>query len=286
MVSRIQAFGILALVLLITLMPGCTTPQQHITPQPPANISVPQQQGNSSAPQPQNNTNVPQPQNNATGNLSSAGGVVGGNNRFAIDLYSQYSNSSGNIFFAPSSIYTALAMTYEGANGSTASEMASVMHLPVNDSIRRSGFAYLIQKMNSNGELKNADAIWVAKDQPMLDAYLQDIQDNFGGGANQLDFNADPEGSRLTINDWVQNETNDKIQNLIPAGLITQGTKLVLTNAVYFKGQWARQFNETFTEDAVFHKADNTIVTAKLMHDTNGFDYMENDKIPDAQHAL
>jgi len=251
MTLRNHVFGIIAFAMLALSISGC------FAPPPPFN--------------PGNNT-VP----------GAAGTVAEGNNRFAMDMYSQLKNESGNVFLSPFSISTALAMTYEGANGSTASEMSSVLHLPQNDTERREGYATLIYKINNGGgksELSTANALWLQKDRPLLGSYTQDVMQYYGGNTSLLDFRSDPEGSRSLINSWVENRTNDRIRNLIPEGLITPSTKLVLINAVYFKGEWVRQFNETDTEDGDFRTGILSSKKVRLMHSTDVFNYMENDKL-------
>jgi serpin B len=248
MTSRF-AYGAFALMIAIMLFYGCVTPN----PVPPSNV-----------------TNGP------------TNSVVDGNNRFAMDMYSQLKNKSGNVFFSPFSISTALAMTYEGANGSTASEMSAVLHLPKNDAERKEGYATLIYKINNGGgksELSTANALWLAKGQPLQVGYSQDVTRYYGGNITQLDFKSDSEGSRKLINSWVENKTHDRIKDLLPDGVITPFTKLVLTNAVYFKGEWVRQFNATFTEDADFHTGTLPTKKVQLMHSTDEFSYMENDKL-------
>ena len=240
-------FGIIALIILVAFMPGCTAPQ------PPVH-------------------------NTTAGSVAA---VVEGNNLFAMDLYSRYKGEPGNVFFSPFSVSSALAMTYEGANGQTAEEMASVLHLPQNDTLRRDGYYELISEMNGdNGSvLRTANALWVQNDQPLLASYLQVVQDNYGGAATPLDFRNDAEGSRLLINSWVENKTEDRIQDLLAPGTITPGTKLVLTNAVYFKGSWATQFNSSLTSQDDFTTSPGTVENVSMMHSTDEYSYMENDQL-------
>jgi serine protease inhibitor len=172
MLQRFLAFGALALVAIAFLFSGCVSPNPPPTPL-------------------QNHTFSP---NNS---------VVEGNSRFAMDIYSKYRGEAGNIFLSPFSISTALAMTYEGADGTTAKEMSSVLHLPGNDTTRREGYAALLSKINAERNesvLRSANALWLQKDQPLLDGYTQDIAQYYGGYATLLDFRADAEGSRTRIN--------------------------------------------------------------------------------------
>ncbi len=240
-------FGIIALIILAASMPGCTSPL------PPVHNTTP----------------------------GSIGAVVEGNNLFAMDLYSRYKGEQGNVFFSPFSISSALAMTYEGANGQTATEMASVLHLPQNGTLRRDGYYGLINEINGDrgSVLRTANALWVQNDQPFLASYLQDVQDNYGGAATPLDFKNDPDGSRLQINSWVKGKTDDRIQDLLAPGMITPGTKLVLTNAVYFKGSWATQFNSSLTSQDDFTTSPGTVENVSMMHSTDEYSYMENSQL-------
>jgi serpin B len=211
--------------------------------------------------------------------------VVDANNKFALDFYSEYQSVEGNVFFSPYSISTALAMTYEGAIGQTAEEMQSVFYFPEDDSLRRSGYANLYNEINKSDKkykLITANALWVEKDFQFLDEYFDLIDQYYDGKVNNLDFKKDPESSRVTINDWVENKTNDKIKDLIPYGLINHMTRLVLTNAIYFKGEWAKEFNEDETRDRNFKVSSNNNVKVKMMQKIDNksiFAYAENNQL-------
>ena len=211
--------------------------------------------------------------------------MVASNNRFALDLYSLYrEREEGNIFYSPYSLLTALTMTYEGARGQTAEEMASVFYLP-DDQIRWGGMAGLYNTFNQNDReyaLDTANAIWPATNYHFLDDYFSIIERYYRGRIESLDYPADPEGSRLTINQWVEDQTRDKIKDLIPAGLIDPLTRLVLTNAIYFKGQWLTEFDQDLTEDAPFYLNDDQTVTVPMMRRTDDeaiFDYARLDDL-------
>jgi serpin B len=193
--------------------------------------------------------------------------VVSANNQFAFELYSKYRSKPGNVFFSPYSISTALAMTYEGAKGKTAEEMQSVFHFPSDDS-RRKGNARIYSGINKKGRdytLSTANALWAQKDYSFLANYFSIAEKFYSGKATNLDFVKDPEGSRQTINSWVEKQTNDKIKDLIPKGLINKLTRLVLTNAVYFKGNWLTQFDKEKTQEAPFRISPEKTVNAQMM---------------------
>ena len=181
--------------------------------------------------------------------------VVGANNQFALDFYSELKDEEENIFFSPYSISVALAMTYEGARGQTAEEMQSVMHFPEDESLRRPAFAWIHNQLNKKDKdytLNTANALWAQEDYKFLDEYFEIIEQYYGGNAVNLDFVGETEKSRLTINDWVEEQTNDKIQDLIPKGNIDPLTRLVLTNAIYFKANWKVQFDPEETKELEF----------------------------------
>ncbi|MBW7988515.1 MAG: serpin family protein [Planctomycetes bacterium] len=220
--------------------------------------------------------------------------VVAGNNEFAFDLYSKLRSSKGNLFFSPYSISTALALAYCGARGQTESEMATVLRLPtapgktaaVKDMFGQmrfhSAFGKIIKDLNSRGkkggyELRVANALWGQKGYGFLEEYLKLIETNYGGKLNEVDFIRAAETARKTINKWVERKTNNKIKNLIQKGVLNSMTRMVLTNAIYFKGNWARQFKKDKTKDAPFTLIDGKKVDAAMMNQTAEFGYLETE---------
>ena len=208
--------------------------------------------------------------------------VVEANNKFAIDLYPKYRADEGNIFFSPYSISTALAMTYEGARGQTAEEMQKVFYFPEDSNTMRNGYANLYAEINKPGKkykLSAANALWAENDFQFLDEYSNVVDQYYNSKVTNLNFKQDPEGSRVTINNWVEDKTNDKIKDLIPSGLITPMTRLVLTNAVYFKGEWVKQFNKDDTIERDFTTDSSNVVKAFMMQRTDDesiYNYGEN----------
>ncbi|MGA1819644.1 MAG: serpin family protein [Thermoplasmatota archaeon] len=182
--------------------------------------------------------------------------ITEANNRFGIDIYKEVWQEDQNTFISPWSIFTALSMTYEGARGVTAEEMESVLHLPENETERRSSFARVhneINDMDDACEIKTANAIWPQYDFPFLQEYIDIIETYYASKVENLDFVGDPEGSREIINDWVEEQTNDRIKDLLPQGSIDPLTRMVLTNAIYFKGDWLSQFDPADTRDRTFY---------------------------------
>ncbi len=211
--------------------------------------------------------------------------VVNANNGFAFDLYAKYKDQfeGENVFFSPYSISTALAMTCEGARGKTAEEMQSVLYFPKDEDVRRPGFARIYNQINKEGKeyrLSTANALWAQKDYKFLDEYFTVVESFYGGKATNMDFGKDPEGSRQTINNWVEEKTNNKIKDLIPAGVLL--TRLVLTNAIYFKGTWVSQFDEEKTREEDFRVDGGKTVKAEMMYlkdDEAEFNYAETDDL-------
>ena len=160
-----------------------------------------------------------------------------------------------------------------------------MFYFPKDDDLRRTEYAAIFNKLNERNKkykLSTANALWAQKNYPFLKEYLDGVKKYYGGKATNLDFEKDPEGSRITINNWVEDQTNDKIKDLIPSGSINASIGLVLTNAIYFKGEWVKQFNETETRDENFRISKNNSVKVPMMQRTDEeakFNYAENDKL-------
>jgi len=195
--------------------------------------------------------------------------VTDASNEFTFDLYSEMNKSEdGNIFYSPYSIFAALAMTYEGARGNTAAEMKSVFHFP-EINILRPNFARIYNNINQAAddyELKTGNALWVQKDFSLLEDYIIGIKKYYGGRITNLDFIRETEKSRQTINTYIEKQTNDKIKDLIPQGATNKLTRLVLTNAVYFKGTWEWQFDKDKTYQGNFKITNDNIVKTEMMY--------------------
>jgi len=208
--------------------------------------------------------------------------VVDANNAFAFKIFNEY-NAQENVFVSPWSISSALAMTYEGARGTTAEEMAEVLNMVGTDA-RREGFKSIYDSINKGSDdykLSTANALWAQVDYPFLQEYFDQIDANYDGKLSNLDFKRDTENSRLTINSWVEDNTNDKIKDLIPQGKLDSMTRLVLTNAVYFKGDWVYEFDKSDTKKASFQKTVGS-VQADMMQRTDDdvkFGYYEDDSV-------
>jgi serpin B len=202
--------------------------------------------------------------------------LVEGNNAFAVDLYGQLRKQNGNLFFSPESISTAFAMAFAGARGSTASEMAATFHFALPPDRLHPAMAELLSGLNSEHpgyQLRVANALWAEKDFRFLDDFLKLTTSDYGAGFNRVDFEAAPEAVRGTINQWVEQKTEEKIKDLLPAGSINATTRLVLTNAIYFKGDWQSPFKKATTVEEDFHLSAARTVKTSLMHLTARFNY-------------
>jgi serpin B len=198
--------------------------------------------------------------------------VVTANNKFAFNFYNQIiEEEKENLFFSPYSLSTALAMTYEGANGLTAEEMKKVFHFPENDILRPNSAAIYnrINKKDKSYTLRTGNALWVQKDYLFLEDYLTTVEKYYGGKAANLDFINETEKSRLTINDFIEQQTNNRIKDLIKPGILIPDTRLVLTNAIYFLGDWKYQFDKKNTRDMDFFITLNNPVKVPMMHLTS-----------------
>jgi serpin B len=204
------------------------------------------------------------------------------NNAFAFDLYGKLREQDGNLFFSPESISTALAMTYAGARGETAEQMAAALHFSLGPDRLHPAFAALLHDLQADTKTKGyqlhlANALWAQKGDSFLPAYLQLVHDNYGAGLEEVDFAHAAEQARQTINAWVAKQTADKIPELFGPGILKPGVSLVLTNAVYFKGDWQSPFKAKATHGAPFHLSDGGKVTVRLMEQTGRFGYLDGD---------
>ncbi len=222
----------------------------------------------------------------ATVNQADLSALVDGNNKFAVGLYQTLKSGEGNLFYSPYSISMALAMTYAGAKGTTAQQMADTLYFTLSQDSLHTTFNGLDQQLASRGQgakdkegqsfkLNIVNALWGQKGYQFLSQYLDLLAQNYGAGMRLLDFRNAPDASRLTINKWVADQTKDKIQDLIPPGAIDTMTRLVLTNAIYFNAAWATAFDKGATQDDKFYLNDGSSVTVPMMHESESLGYAE-----------
>ena len=203
-----------------------------------------------------------------------------GNNTFALNLYQAVSGVEGNLFYSLFSISQALAMTLAGARGGTERQMADTLHYLLPQSRLHPSFNALDHELASRGisppdeddqyfELNIANAIWGQDGYEFLPDFLDVLAEHYGAGLRSLDFLGTPEESRVTINDWVSEATEEKIKDLIPSGTIDNLTRLVLTNAIYFNASWSWRFDKELTQKRPFHLADGGKVEVPMMAETS-----------------
>lgn len=206
--------------------------------------------------------------------------VVAGNTEFALDLYARLRSAPGNVFFSPYSISTALAMTYAGASGKTANQMAHTLHMDLPPDKLHPAFAELETDLDAIEEkqqvqLAVADSLWPQIGFDFRPDYLALCKQYYGAAIFPVDFVQQTEAARTKINDWVSVRTQRKIPELLKPGMLDASDRLVLVDAIYFRGKWESKFDAAQTEDQPFHVSSKTSLTAPLMHQTSQFDYAE-----------
>jgi serpin B len=218
--------------------------------------------------------------------------LVEGNSAFAFELYQalrdREDNKDDNLFYSPYSISVALAMTYAGARGDTAEQMAATLQFMLDQDSLHPAFNWLDAELAKRGEgaqgqdgegfrLNIVNAIWGQKDYEFLPDFLDVLAENYGAGLRILDFITETETSRLAINQWVSDQTEDRIKDLIPQGAIDALTRLVLTNAIYFNAAWEYPFDEDMTANGPFYLVDGGQVSVPMMRQTESFGYTDGE---------
>lgn len=196
---------------------------------------------------------------------------------FASDLYAILAREDGNLVFSPYSAVTALAMTRAGAAGETLQQMSAVLHTDssgalddglnaIDQALAKRPGAYDVDGEKVKLELATANQLWGQQDFPFEAPFLDTLASRYGAGMRLLDYATKTEESRQTINKWVSDRTKERVPELIPEGVITPATRLVLTNAIYLNAPWRFPFDKGSTAKAPFTKLDGTVVQADLMH--------------------
>jgi serpin B len=203
--------------------------------------------------------------------------LVEGNTAFAFDLYRLLAEQQEgeNLLYSPFSISLALAMTYAGARGETEEQMAHALRFTLPGERLHPAFNALDQELALR--LNIANVIWGQESYAFLDTFLDTLAANYGAGLRVLDFAHAPEQSRVIINEWISQQTEGKIENLIPQGTLDPLTRLVLTNAVYFNAAWEYPFQERVTKDSPFTLLDGGQVVVPMMHQTESLGYAEGE---------
>jgi len=199
---------------------------------------------------------------------------------FAIELYSQLRETEKNLFFSPFSIFTALAMVYAGARGSTAKQMEQTLHIPLEQHQFHMTLKKLLRILRSDESNKDtilsiANLMCVKEGYDLLEKFLWTIEDNYDAPIWKLDFSLDVE-TCAKINVWVSEQTRGKIKNIIDA--IHPEMRIILINAIYFKGEWEKTFDKKYTKDERFTLINGEKLLVPMMHQTNNFSYLEDDQ--------
>lgn len=205
-------------------------------------------------------------------------------NTFALDLYDELQLAgTGNLIFSPFSVSQALTMTYAGAAGETASQMADALGFNLPPTELNDTYALLNADLvargsaSEEGALRVANALWGERTYPFSSAYSNELERAYSAGLHYTDFAGDPEGAREDINTWVAEQTEERITDIVPPDAITPMTRLVIANAIYFFGPWRHRFTVSSTVDDVFHLADGSETTVPFMVQQETFAYASGD---------
>ncbi|CAM4696605.1 unnamed protein product [Leuciscus chuanchicus] len=209
--------------------------------------------------------------------------LTAANTQFSLNLFKKISggNASGNVFYSPVSISSALAMVLLGARGNTADQMIKVLGFnkpPVTgqkpeDQIH-SSFKKFMSELNKPGVpyvLSLANRLYGEQSYQFVEKFLDDAKSYYEAGLEKVDFMNQSEAARVNINQWVETKTQEKIKDLVPQGAIDGMTKLVLVNAIYFKGNWENKFPKEATRDGQFKLNKNQTKPVKMMHQKEDF---------------
>ena len=194
--------------------------------------------------------------------------IVDANNQFAINVLSKITDEGENVFFSPYSLSEALAMVLDGAMGKTSQEMDKAFGFPTDGLLRRSGFLALDEILRSPGaiySLEIANALWVQEELKVIEEFRNNVLKYFRGEAKNVDFAHAKEQARLMINAWVKERTKGKIIDPIAPNMLSEDTRMVLANAIYFKGDWLVEFEKKETKDQDFYVDKKRTVTVRMM---------------------
>lgn len=221
-----------------------------------------------------------------TGKEQGTASIISGNTEFAFDLYARLKDNPGNLFFSPYSLSTALALVYAGSDGTTKDQMAATLHFDdsIPDNRFHKLFGQLAATLNQQGqkgdyELSIANALWMQKDFQFQSAYLRQMESCYDADFETVDFEKNPEIVAQKINRWVEEQTNHKIRELFKPDSLNDRTRLVLTNAVYFKGDWMTQFPKDNTKDTQFYINKSDTVDVSMMYQKEKFRFADSGDI-------
>ena len=213
-----------------------------------------------------------------------------GNSEFAFDLYREIKGDfqeNENLFYSPFSVSIALAMTYGGANSETANQMATALNFRLSQEDLHPTFNQVDLELASRGkDAKGSDgkelrlniinSIWGQAGYTFLPEFLDLLMLHYGSGLFLLDFQNETEQSRKIINDWIAQQTEDRIKEIFPEGSLSILTRFVLTNAIYFNGAWRNPFDEKDNIDGTFKRLDGQDVSVPMMQQRKSYGYAQD----------
>ncbi len=197
--------------------------------------------------------------------------LVEGNSAFAVDLYRRLGSEPGNLFFSPHGISTCLAMTYAGARGQTEKELATALHFQLPPAAVDGAFGELARRMDriqrwNRLSLSSANSLWLQQDYRFADDFLAQIRTAYRVEAQRVDFKQNPQEAEARVNRWAAEATHGKIQDALRAVHLSPSSRLVLGNAIHFKGTWKDRFEPGETSTRLFHVTTETSVPVPMMH--------------------
>lgn len=211
-----------------------------------------------------------------------------GNREFALAAFQRLitaEDADDNLLISPHSILSALAMVYAGAEGETRRQMREVLRFALEEPALHQAFQTLDQVLAERAQVERDDddddargfelsvvnRLWGHHDYEFLSDYLDRVERYYGAGIERVDFESDPNAARLQINAWVEEQTRERIQDLLPSGALNEDTRMVLVNAIYFLASWQDAFEEEQTRTEPFQRLDGSSVDARLMHRTGRY---------------
>jgi serpin B len=196
--------------------------------------------------------------------------VIWAHNQFAIDLYQELArNNTDNIVFSPFSIYLTLCMVYEGTEGNTREEMKDMLHLMDDDLERRGSFACVQNDLNDRKgrvDINFANRLWAQEGFEIKEDYRKNVEESYFADIDDADFGSNTQDAVDEINDWVEDQTNGRIKDLLGPGTIDASTVLAWVNAIYFRGDWETEFDKSDTKDRTFWTVDNRSIDVPMMY--------------------
>ena len=211
--------------------------------------------------------------------------IITANNQFAIAMYQQINGqpdqADKNVFFSPYSLSTAMAMVYAAAEGETKAQIQKTFHYPAPAILNPNSAALYNQfnKPNPDYKLATVNDLWMQQGLTPTKSYIDTVQRYYSGQVTALDFEGSPDSARQTINKKIVEKTKQMIPELLPKGSIKSDTAVVLTNAVYFKGDWTLPFTAERTSAQPFYNAIGRASTVQMMQQQSYFSYYENKHI-------